>query len=138
MSLQDVQSGATEGSGDYPGEPVNEPGQGQGVPIEQLRQDSSVWAWIEIDCYCAPEYWAVGRSPMQAFLLETGSQCALQGCLPLETVGGFQVASMAPVLQLPSPFWGQCRVTFGNALLCEGEPGLEGTRGEKLTAYRRN
>lgn len=67
---------------------------------------------------------------MPAFPLETGSQCALWGCLPLGTMAGFQ----PPVLQFPSALRGCCKVMFGNALLCVRKPGPESTREEILRA----
>lgn len=71
---------------------------------------------------------------MPEFPLETGSQCALWGCLPLGTMVGFQAARLALVLQFPSALRGCCKVMFGNALLCVGKPGPENTREEKLRA----
>lgn len=52
-SIQGVQSRATEGAVEHPGEPMSEPGQqgtgrGQGMPTPQLRQDVGVWAWTEM------------------------------------------------------------------------------------------
>lgn len=102
-SIHDVQSGATEGSGDHPGELVSEPGQqttgqGLGMPTAQLRQDLSVWAWTEIDSVTVPQntgQW--GEAPCKrSFWRQRVSVPCRAACLPLGTMSGFQVASLAP------------------------------------------